>query len=286
MNSTLFHDKPDELSGLAYKEHSAKKSIVAFLSNYQEATVSELAGLLNTSFPKTAELLNSLQAEGIVLESGRRSEGLGRKAAIFRLDPDSCYFLGVEIKKYRVNIALMSFDKAIVRSSLNIPFPFVDNDKSIEALLQNIHQFLDESAIERSKILGLGLSIPGRVNVQTGNILTNFHFANVPFNIQDILQKNLGLPVYIDNDSRTIAYGEYFFSPTPMPKTTLILNIDYGLALRILSTANPCMELPVMRENLATSQYSIMRNSASAEKKVVLKQKHPAWHWLNISKTR
>jgi len=234
-----FFNKNTTLSGIAFKEHNRKKKIIQHLSNAGEATIPELSELLNISVPKATELITGLQSEGLVNDAGRKADGIGRKATVYSLNKESCYFLGVEIKKYKVNIALMGFDKTIIDSSLNIPFPFSGNRASLDAIITDIHDFLERLSIPKEKILGVGLSIAGRINVKTGHVLTIYHFANVPFNIKNILQEALDLPVYIDNDSRTIAYGEYYFSNVMLPKTTLILNIDYGSALGIFIDGKP-----------------------------------------------
>ncbi|WP_153797382.1 ROK family transcriptional regulator [Foetidibacter luteolus] len=239
MQYSVFSNLNADLSGVAYKEHQRKKKLITHLSNKGELAIPELAEMLTISIPKTTELINGLLEEGLVVESGRKTDGVGRKAAVYSLNKESCYFLGVEIKKYKVNLALMGFDKTVIASSVNIPFPFSGTSESVNAIIKDIHEFLNSSRISKDKILGVGLSIAGRINVKTGQILTIYHFADVPINIKTILEEALDLPVYIDNDSRTLAYGEYFFSEESLPKTTLILNIDYGLALGIFIDGKP-----------------------------------------------
>ena len=64
----------------------------------KESTIPEIADLLNIKVPKANELVTILLSEGLVIESGHKSEGIGRKATTYILNKDSCYFLGVEIK--------------------------------------------------------------------------------------------------------------------------------------------------------------------------------------------
>jgi predicted NBD/HSP70 family sugar kinase len=179
----------------------------------------------------------SLVEEGLVKDTGKKSEGVGRKAAIFALAENSYYFLGVEIKKYKLNIGLMGFDKKMVASSLNIPFPFLDTHESLDEIIKNIKEFLVSADIPKEKILGIGLSVAGRINVKTGQILTIYHFGDAP--IKSIIEEALDLPVYIDNDSRTLAYGEFHFGLSGNEKDVLIVNLDYGLALGIFVNGKP-----------------------------------------------
>jgi transcriptional regulator of PTS gene len=225
------------LTGIPYKIYSRKKRIISELSKKEEITINEIAELLNISVPTATELTFSLVEEGLVRDTGKKSEGVGRKAAIYALAKDSCYFLGVEIKNYKLNIGLMGFDKKMVASSLNIPFPFLDTRESLDAIIADIKLFLTSLEIPKEKILGIGLSIAGRINVKTGKILTIYHFADAP--VKEILEKSLQLPVYIDNDSRTLAYGEYHFGLAGIEKNVLIANLDYGIALGIFVDGRP-----------------------------------------------
>jgi transcriptional regulator of PTS gene len=229
-----------ELTGVAFKDQTLKKKVIAYLSTKGESTIPELADLLNISVPKTSELLIGLLEDGLVKDTERKTEGLGRKATIYSLNPESCYFLGVEIRKYKINIALMSFDADIVQSSVNIPFPFLDTGESLNAVVSEIHRFLAGTSVPKEKILGLGLSLAGRINVKTSQILSIYHFGDAP--IKEKLEEEFGLPVYMDNDSRTLAYGEYYFGQNGQPyteKNVCIVNLDYGIAIGIFADGKP-----------------------------------------------
>jgi len=158
------------LSGIPYKVQLRKKRIISELSRKEEVTINEISDLLNISVPTATELMLSLIEEGFVKDTGKKSEGVGRKASIFALAENSFFFVGVEIRKYKLNIGLMGFDKKMVASSLNIPFPFLDTHESLEEIIKHIKLFLDSITVPRDRILGIGLSISGRINVKTGVI--------------------------------------------------------------------------------------------------------------------
>ena len=122
--SVFHHLNGHAFSHVALKDLNRKKEVVAHLTSMGESTMLELADLLNISVPKTTELITDLSKEGLVIATGRKTEGLGRKATIYMLNPNSCYFLGIEIRKYEINIGIMSFNAHMVESALNIPFSY------------------------------------------------------------------------------------------------------------------------------------------------------------------
>jgi predicted NBD/HSP70 family sugar kinase len=235
--SVFGHLNGEELSGIAFKEHAHRKKIIAHLSAYRESTIPEMAELLNISIPKANDLITGLVEEGLVKDAGQKAEGVGRKATTYSLNQNSYYFLGVEIKKYKINIGLMGFDKTIVDSKPDIPFPFLDPHESLNAVIKEINDFLGQSKIPKEKIIGVGLSIAGRVNVKKGEILTIYHFEDAP--VKNILEQAIKLPVYIDNDSRTIAYGEYYSGGKKYGENIIVVNLDYGLGAGIFIDGKP-----------------------------------------------
>lgn len=227
----------EALSGVAFKDQSRRKKIIAYLSTRGESTVNELAELLNISIPKATELINGLDNEGFVQTTGRRNDGPGRKAAVYALAPDSFYFVGLEIKKYSISIGLMGFDKKLIYHEADIPFLFESTSISLSRIVEILHTFFDRCGVPAEKIAGIGCSISGRVNVHTGAILTIYHFGDAP--VKELLEKEFGIPVFLDNDSRAISYGEFHFGKRAQEQEVLVLNLDYGVAVGIFVKGMP-----------------------------------------------
>ncbi|HMP91705.1 MAG TPA: ROK family protein [Phnomibacter sp.] len=233
----LHHFNGQSLTGVAFKDHSRRKRLIAHLSSVEEITINDMADSLNISVPKATELLNELERDGFVVERGKRSDGPGRKASFYGLASGSCYFIGLEIKKYKLNIGLMGFDKAMIKAVYDIPFVSEDASEAMEEIIRHLQQFIEEAGIDKDFIVGIGVSISGRINVKTGEILTVYHFGDAP--VKKMLEGAFGMPVYVDNDSRTLAYGEYHFGRRQTEQEVLVLNLDYGLALGVFVKGKP-----------------------------------------------
>ncbi len=232
----LCFDIPN-LSGVAYKDQSRKKQIVAYLSKKGEATLHELSVLLNISIPKATEPINWLMEKSLVIFTSKRSEGPGRKASYYSLSPGNLYFLGLEINKYHINIGLMSFDRQVVYRESSLPFLFESAEESLCIIITLIKGFIDRCGIEKQKISGIGFSISGRVNIHSGEILTIYHFGDAP--VKKVLEDAIGIPVFLDNDSRALSYGEFHFGKEGDEQEVLVLNLDYGLAVGIFENGKP-----------------------------------------------
>jgi len=74
-----------------------------------------------------------------------------------------------------------------------------------------VEQAVAEAGISRDKLVGVGVGASGLVDIKTGvNILApNLGWSNVP--IHDLLARELGLPVFVDNNVRAMALAEAMY---------------------------------------------------------------------------
>ena len=73
------------------------------------------------------------------------------------------------------------------------------------------------------------MNLTGRVNHQTGYSYSYYISEEKP--IQRILENGFGLPVFIENDSRGMAFGEYMSGIAGDARTVLFLNVGWGLGM-------------------------------------------------------
>jgi glucokinase-like ROK family protein len=229
---TVFNDENE--SGVVYqKNKSLKRLIINHLDQNDQSTITEISKDLNTSVPKITSLVNELIETGLIKDEGKFDSTGGRKASIYGLVPDACYFLGVDVKRYSVNLGLLDFKKHLVSYNEKIPFKLENTPESLQILLGTIKTFINEQIPEvKDGILGIGINLSGRINNTTGYSYSYFNFNEDP--LSSIIQKEIGIPTFLENDSRAMAYGEFCFGEVKSARNVLFINIDYGIGLGIL----------------------------------------------------
>jgi glucokinase-like ROK family protein len=226
----VFND--DNSSGVALKNKALKKLIFNFLDQTESSSITELSKELNISVPKTTSLVNELIEEGLISDYGKIESTGGRKASMYGLVADACYFLGVDIKKYYINIGLLNFKKQLVTQKNRIPYKLENTQESLNQLIQIIQGFIKELPIKKEKILSIGINLSGRIKNTTGYSFSFFHFQEEP--LSSVIQDKIGIKTFIENDSRAMAFGEFCFGEVNTEKNVLFVNIDYGIGLGIL----------------------------------------------------
>ena len=222
----------DNSSGVALKNKILKGLIFKFLDQTESASINEISKEINISVPKTTSLITELIEEGLISDYGKFDSTGGRKANLYGLIGDAGFILGVDVKKYYINIGILNFKKQLINQKSKIAFKLDNTAESLNQLIQIIQNFIKEVGIKKDKILSLGINLSGRINHTKGYSYTFFHFQEEP--LSEIIQEKIGIKTYLDNDSRAMAFGEFCNGEVNTEKNVLFVNLDYGIGLGIL----------------------------------------------------
>ena len=222
----------DNSSGVALKNKILKGLIFKFLDQTESASINEISKEINISVPKTTSLITELIEEGLISDYGKFESTGGRKANLYGLIGDAGFILGVDVKKYYINIGLLNFKKQLIHQKSRITFKLDNTAESLNQLIQIIQNFIKEVGIKKDKILSLGINLSGRINHTKGYSYTFFHFQEEP--LSEIIQEKIGIKTYLENDSRAMAFGEFCNGEVNTEKNVLFVNLDYGIGLGIL----------------------------------------------------
>ena len=197
----------DNTSGVLYKNKSLKRGIINHLDQNGQATITELGKEMNTSVPKITSLINELIEDGLIKDNGKFDSTGGRRASIYGLVSESCFFIGVDVKRFYVNIGMLDFKKHIVSLDEKIPYKLENTQESLTELLNIIKKFITVQDVVIEKILSIGINLSGRINNTTGYSYSYFHFHEEP--LSKIIEGEIGIQTFLENDSRAMAYGEF-----------------------------------------------------------------------------
>ncbi len=85
------------------------------------------------------------------------------------------------------------------------------SDEMIRFIVSFAEESIEESKLPKETICGMGIGFPGPLNAETGTVFNPPNLKgwdSVP--LRDILEKELGVPVAIDNDANAAALGEWW----------------------------------------------------------------------------
>ncbi|GLU52649.1 transcriptional regulator [Dyadobacter frigoris] len=220
------------LTGVGGKKGDPKKIILGYFANHGNTTIPDLSKELEVSVPKVTSLVNELIQQGLIRDFGKIESTGGRKPNLYGIVADSAFFIGVDVKQSHINIGLSDLQKNLVKVSEKLVYQLDNTPDSLESLCSYIQDFISELDVPAGRVLGIGINLSGRINYTTGHSYSFFHFDESP--LAEIIQGRVGIPVFLENDSRAMAYGEFCAGAVQQEKDVLFLNLDYGIGVGIL----------------------------------------------------
>ncbi len=233
MSQLLFEVFSDEnTNGVAYKNKWLKRAIISHLDSSGNATVAALSKELNISTPKIINLVNDMIKDGLIKDDGKVDSTGGRRASLYGLVAEAAFFIGVDVKRYSINIGLLDFKKTLVTIKEDVPYKLENTQESFDEMIKVIQQFIEEQPVEKEKIVAAGINLSGRINNANGYSYSFFHFHEEPLALT--IENLLGIKTFLENDSRAMAYGEFCCGSVTSERNVLFINMDYGTGLGIL----------------------------------------------------
>ena len=209
-----------------------KKKIITHYIYNGSSTITDLAKELDLSVPTVTKFISEMCEEGYINDYGKLGTSGGRYPSLYGLNPESGYFIGVDIKKFAINIGLINFKGDMVELKMNIPFKSENTSEALEELCKLILQFIKKVDIDNDKRLNININVSGRVNPESGYSFSQFNFEERP--LAEVLTEKIGFRVTIDNDTRAMTYGEYMKGCVKGEKDIIFVNVSWGLGIGII----------------------------------------------------
>ncbi len=169
-----------------------------------------------------SSIVNRLIRKGAIFEGAAGPSSGGRKPTYLNINAENAYVLAIDIGVRDTAFAVSDFNGRILKQRSLI----TDG---------NPRKFLDKlggqitSVISRDypnvKFAGVGVSAPGLIRRDTGEIAVspNLGWSGLP--IKALLEKKLKLPVFVENDANAAAFSELWYGPLDEIKVKTLLYI-------------------------------------------------------------
>ena len=195
------------------------------------AALAEITGLNRATITR---LVRELIEHGFVRETGLQSIRAGRPSILLQLDPDAGCIIGAEIEVKFGSVILTDL-AAHVLWRQEVDFGDEDEpDAVLKSTAQLIRHACEQAKTANRHVLGLGMSLPGLVDVSSGVLLfaPNMRWNDVP--VKQWLEKEFDIPIYVDNKANMAALAESYFGSARESEYVLYINITAGVGAGIV----------------------------------------------------
>lgn len=207
------------------------QDVLAHFIDNEKLSIPQIAKEMDLSLPTVGKIFAELLEKNYIICMGKQETLEGRPPMLYTINPQLGYFIGVDIKYNYIRIGLIDFSGNIL-SIQNINYVYENTNKNLNELCLKIQNFIRDSKINSTQIINIQINISGRVHPEQGISYTMFSFLEDP--IAEVLEYKLGHPVTIENDTRSMFYGEIYKGCIKDQKNILYINVGWGLGSSLM----------------------------------------------------
>ena len=156
------------------KNAIANRQIITYFIQNGAATIVDLAKVVGMSVPTVTKLVENLTALEIIKTHGKLETEGGRHPNLYGLNQDGGYFLGIAVENDRLLFGLINLNGEMIIKQSEV-YTLADSAEGLSELTQKIKIFIDTLNVDKDKLLNIDISIPGRINSDTGYSYSFFY---------------------------------------------------------------------------------------------------------------
>ena len=193
----------------------------------------DIAKLTKLTPPTISNLTKELLVEERIVEQSLGESSGGRKPTLLTLNSERHHIIGVDIGSHEMNLILTNLTGEVKHSIIQAMPSSVKKESLLSLLTKSIRTMII-SAPEPEKLIGIGVAMHGIVDVAKGESVfaPNLNLHHIP--IKDILEKEFGLMVIVENDARAIAHGHQWFGHEKGAQDLACINVGRGIGAGLI----------------------------------------------------
>lgn len=195
---------------ITQRRRQTRSSIYRHIYSAKEpCTKQTIAYDLGLSLPTVYQNLTELMEAGLVRYSGELRSTGGRKAMTLDINAEAGIALGVSVMENCLRLVAADLRLQELAYRKVSYTPFTDFSRFGPYLARVIEDFLEDNHLDRARVLGVGVAIPGVISTDGSRI------AMAPtLGLKDVpltgLTDCLPYPAYLENDATCGGYAEWF----------------------------------------------------------------------------
>ena len=187
------------MNATVLRQTSRRRVLRCVYNRAEPVTEREIAGELSLEPATVADGLTELMEAGLVFRSG---EG-------YALEARARVAVGITIQWGEARLLAIDM-RAGELGYREMKMTFAHTPEYYEGLARELEKFLDDFHLERGRLLGVGITLPGIIDQSAGKLVMapTLELWDVP--LEEIYRYFSRYPVFIENDANASGYAEWW----------------------------------------------------------------------------
>lgn len=219
------------LSTVELRKQNRNRVYRQLIALWEPVTKQELAYCLSMSLPTLSQNLNELAEMGLIDRSATTDSTGGRRPRLIRPLPDARFALGMELTGGDLRLVAINLRQEPLAYQ-KIVLTFSNTPKYGGRLAEIIERFLDGNHLDRGKLLGVAMTLPGII----GPDHTTIQYAptiGIHTSTPCRFIRAIPYPVLLDNDANCGGFGEWWNRTGQQSMAYLSLSRGVGGAILV-----------------------------------------------------
>jgi len=171
----------------------------------------DISKITELNIVTVSNYVNHYIKKGVVLEGELDESTGGRKPVLVELNPKAGYIVGVGLNMMSTVGVLVDLEINVIAEIKRERHP-ENSEQVIECMVDMASEIIEKAEIDKSKIVGVGVGVPGIIDERGRTIRWPQSLGekdlSVCLSIKDTFEKRLSIPTFVENDANAAVLGE------------------------------------------------------------------------------
>ena len=212
-----------------------KLKALNIIRNTGPSTKQAIAGKLGINITTITSLVNKLFKEyKILVVSGIDDSTGGRKPKLYQINKEFGYVIGLDIGGKNIRVIITDILGNIISSLGNKTNSEKSKEEIIRKILSMMNSLIIKSKIPKEKILGIGMSISGIIDTESGYSIFCPNIEEFKdFPVKKIIEEKTKVQVFIDDSVRCMAIAEKRYGSAKSYSNFIFVSLGRGIGAGI-----------------------------------------------------
>ena len=183
-------------------------------------------------------VLQPLDDKNIICDIGETVSSGGRKPHLFDVNKTSPLFVGIEISRLFVRVAIVNLKIEIVTSKKVDIDDKMSPDDVLDLAKNTIYDLIKEIGINKKELIAIGVGAVGKLDRKNNIIIKAPDFPETwhDVHVGEVFESEFDCPVYLDNGANAAIVAEYLFGSGRESEHMAYFHIGTGIRTGVINS--------------------------------------------------
>ncbi|MEK5641067.1 sugar kinase [Paenibacillus rhizosphaerae] len=217
-----------------YIRRKNRSTVFELIRKHSPLSRAEIARLTGMSPTTVSRIVSELYQQDFMHEIEQTTTGVGRKAVMLHVNPGSVLSVGVEIDRSGIRIGIVDLDGKVVHSTQVTRDSRETPEATLERIASAIEELIQAEDIDRRKVVGIGVGLPGIVDYAGGSVVLSAQLGWKQTDIAGELRRLTGFEVAVDNELKVRALAEHQYGSARGSSRSVLIGFGSGVGSSLI----------------------------------------------------